>query len=138
MDWPTAQHYFESVQNPQLCFRDPELQTGAVATNALGLPKPITGAFASVYQLKSRTGRPWAVRCFLRNIADQQNRYRAISNHLKSAKLPYTVGFDYLREGIRVDNKWYPILKMEWLNGVALNGYVEQHLSRPRELVSVQ
>jgi hypothetical protein len=134
MGWPIESDYFGAVQNPQICFTDPELKTGEVTKTKLGLPKPITGAFASVYQVRCPTGRTWAVRCFLRDIPDQQNRYSAISAHLKSANLPYTIGFDYLRDGIRVNGKSYPILKMEWLDGVPLNGYIEQHLSRPHDL----
>jgi hypothetical protein len=36
-----------------------------------------------------------------------------------------------LRQGIRIRGQWYPILKMDWIDGVALNTYVEKHLMNP-------
>src|SRR5579871_4397458 len=133
MPWPTPQDYNEAVQNPQSNFDDPELQTGTPELTPLGLPRPITGGFASVYKLKCGA-RDWAVRCFLREFADQQHRYAAISRHLSAARLPYTVGFEYLPKGIRVRGQWYPILKMEWVHGVPLNVYIEHHLHDPAAL----
>src|SRR5882724_3699793 len=134
MPWPMESDYFEAVQNPRTNFGDAELTTGTVTTNALGMPRPITGAFASVYQLRCPGKRVWAVRCFLREVADQQSRYAAISAHLQAAHLPWTVGFEYVTRGIRVNGRWYPILKMEWMDGQPLNTYVEQNLSNPSAL----
>ena len=94
MSWPTPQDYNEAIQNPKLCFDDPELKTGQPKLNTLGLPLPITGGFASVYRMQCGQ-RDWAVRCFLKEFADQQQRYAAISHHLAASKLPYIVGFDF-------------------------------------------
>jgi hypothetical protein len=125
--WPTPQDYNEAVQNPQYSFSDRELQGGSCEVTALGLPKPITGNFASVYRLRCN-GRDWAVRCFWRELADMQQRYAAISAHLVAARLPYTVGFEYQPQGIRVRGNWYPILKMEWVEGELLHDYLASHL----------
>ena len=127
MPWPTPQEYNEAIQNPRLNFADPELAAGTVETTALGLPRPITGNFASVYRLHC-SGRDWAVRCFWREYADLQERYAAISRHLGTQALPYTVGFEYLPQGIRVQGSWYPILKMEWVEGELLGRFIERHV----------
>src|SRR5579884_1423770 len=106
MSWPTPQDYNEAVQNPRLCFADPELQAGSSEVTTLGLPRPITGNFASVYRVRG-PGGDWAVRCFWREYADLQERYAAISRQLQSARLPYTVPFEYLPQGIRVRGAWF-------------------------------
>lgn len=62
MPWPTPQDFQEAVQNPRLAFRDPELQAARPREDALGLPQPITGGFASVYKLLASGGGVWAVR----------------------------------------------------------------------------
>ena len=105
----------------------------------LGLPRPITGAFASVYQLVCANQRTYAVRCFLREFGDQQERYAAISAHLAAAgeRLPYMTNFTYLAQGIRVNGRWYPILKMEWLEGDALQVYIERNLDNPLALLNL-
>ena len=56
---------------------DEELRQGRPVLDALGLPKPITGRFASVYQVNSERAR-WAVRCFLRVILMRRRRYHCI------------------------------------------------------------
>ncbi len=122
MPWPTPQEYNEAIQHPALCFADAELQSGAPDVTSLGLPRPITGNFASVYRL--RGSRDWAVRCFFREYADSGERYAAISAHLAAARLPHTVGFQHLERGIRVGSSWFPVLKMEWVEGDLLGDFV--------------
>jgi hypothetical protein len=136
MAWPTPQDYNEAVQNPNLVFADPELRTGHAELDRLGLPRPRSGGFASVYRMQCGQ-RDWAVRCFLREFYDQQQRYAAISDHLARVRLPYTVGFTFLRQGIRVRGQWYPILKMEWVQGEPLNVYIEKRLASPDTLLSL-
>src|SRR5947209_14317254 len=133
MPWPTPQDYNEAIQNPRAGFADPELKAGTVELTPRGLPRPITGNFASVYRIHCGN-RDWAVRCFFREFADLGERYSAISRHLAAARLPYTVGFDYLEQGIKVRGTWYPILKMEWIEGDLLNTFVERHIDQPAQL----
>ena len=129
MAWPTPQDYNEAVQNPRHCFSDPDLRQGTPLLTPLGLPKPITGAFASVYQVNSNTRR-WAVRCFQHEYADQERRYSEISKHLKQANLKCMVDFEYLARGILVRGTWYPVLKMEWIDGVPLADYLGRNLGQ--------
>src|SRR6516162_4233094 len=99
MAWPLSQDYNEAVQNPHLCFADDELRAGQAATNALGLPLPRSGSFADVYELHCpATGRRWAVKCFTRQVPGLGERYAAISDHLRQARLPFTVDFQYLEQ----------------------------------------
>lgn len=137
MGWPTPQEYNEAIQNPRSAFADAELQAGQPVLTPLGLPRPITGAFASVYQLVCANQRTYAVRCFLREFGDQQERYAAISAHLANKRLPYMTNFTYLAQGIRVSGHWYPILKMEWLEGDALQVYIERNLDNPAALLNL-
>jgi hypothetical protein len=137
MAWPTPQEYNEAIQNPSTAFIDPELRGGQPMLTPLGLPRPITGSFASVYQMVCANRRVWAVRCFLRDFSDHQERYGAISHHLARINLPYMVNFDFLTEGIRVGNRRYPALKMEWVEGESLLAYVERNLTAPTALLTL-
>jgi hypothetical protein len=130
MAWPTPQDYNEAIQSPRLNFSDPELQLGEPEQTSLGLPRPITGNFASVYRVRSGPG-DWAVRCFWREYADMQDRYAAISRGLDALRLSYMAEFEYVPRGIKVRGSWYPILKMQWIEGELLNDFVERHLDTP-------
>ncbi|MDQ3855281.1 MAG: hypothetical protein M3281_02650, partial [Chloroflexota bacterium] len=133
MPRPEPAEYNQAIQTPRLCFEDPELQHGQPEHDRLGLPRAASGNFASVYQMHCG-GRDWAVRCFLREVADQEQRYGLIDSHLSRARLPYTVGFSFLPRGIRVQGKWHPVVKMEWVRGDPLSVYIQNHLGNPLAL----
>jgi hypothetical protein len=130
-DYPTPSDYQEAVQVPASAFADSALQEATPRTNVLGLPQPITGAFAAVFPMTTDPGRTVAVKCFLNDVPQQQARYEAVSNHLDAVALDALVDFDYQPEGIRVDGTAYPVLKMEWVDGTVLNRFVENHLDAP-------
>jgi len=87
-----------------------------------------------VFKVTTTAGRVLAVRCFTREVSDHQRRYAAISKELARLKLPYTVGFEYLPDGILVKGRMCPLLKMEWVQGEGLVPYVRQRLRQPAAL----
>jgi hypothetical protein len=135
--WPTMTDYQEAVQAPQICFADAQLKVGIPGLNKLGLPRPICGMFASVYEIEGG-GSKWAIKCFLRNIPDLHSRYAKIAKQIKSLSSPYFVSFDYLQKGIRIQGDFYPIVKMKWEEGVGLNEFVESHLNDKAALVKLE
>src|SRR5262249_20872098 len=122
--------YNEAIQNPSTCFSDAELKQGEAVTNALGLPQPCSGNFADVYAVKSGA-KKWAVKCFTREIPGLQERYVQISQFLQQVNLPFMVEFTFLAKGIQVRSQWYPVLKMQWVEGFNLNVFVREHLDQP-------
>lgn len=131
--WPSPQDYNEAVQHPQTAFADPELRASVAVTGAMGIPRPISGGFASVYNLRG-SSKNFAVRCFLNRIDDQQQRYELISEFLASHPSKYTVDFQYLEKGILVHGTWFPVLKMEWVQGETLDRFIEKNLYRADEI----
>jgi WD40 repeat protein len=132
MTWPLSQDYNEAIQDAATNFHDPELKRGEVAVNSLGLPLPRSGNFADVYEVRCpATGNKWAVKCFTRQVAGQAERYSQIGRHLEKCRLPFTVDFQYLPNGIRVQGYWYPVLKMRWVEGSLLNEFVRDQADKP-------
>jgi WD40 repeat protein len=135
MSWPLAQDYNEALQNPQSSFSDPELRQGQVVVNALGIPQPCSGNFADVYAVECAASKTkWAVKCFTREVHGLRERYSEISLHLQLARLPFTVDFQYLEQGVRIAGQWYPALKMHWVEGFTLNTFVRDMLDKPAML----
>jgi hypothetical protein len=128
MSWPTPQDYNEALQHPGVSFRNADLKKGVAEVNALGLPKPTSGAFASVYRMHCGS-QDWAVRCFLHDIPDQHDRYTEISKFILSDDLDFTVDCEFLKEGILIAGRWHPILKMQWVEGSTLGEYLESRLA---------
>jgi regulation of enolase protein 1 (concanavalin A-like superfamily) len=130
MTWPLSQDYNEAIQDPANSFRDAELKTGEAVANALGIPMPRSGNFADVYEVRCPNGSRWAVKCFTRQVHGLAERYSEISKYLRLANLPFMVDFKYLEQGLRVRGQWYPILKMQWVEGFVLNEFVRDNLDK--------
>ncbi len=133
MAWPNPSDYQEALQNPSRAFADGELQRGTVSLTRLGLPRPISGNFATVFEVTTGA-RKWAVRCFSREVSDQQQRYAAIHQYLLKRSLPYTAGFEFLPQGVMVRGRWYPVVKMEWVDGDQLDTFIVKNIQRPQVL----
>ena len=135
MIWPKSTDYAEAVQNLRTSMTDEELRDGEVACNSLGLPVLWAGNFADVYRIHCpATGNTWALKCFTREARGRQERYREIASHLDRARLPFTVDFQYLEQGIRIGGARFPVLKMRWVEGQTLTQFVEEQMDRPRNL----
>lgn len=130
MRWPAANEYQEAVQNPSYSFNNPALRTGQPALNNLGLPKVASGNFACVFKIQT-SNDSYAVRCFSREVSDQQRRYNLLSQHLSGFWLPTLVGFEYIVEGIQIRGHWFPIVRMEWVEGETLDTFIQSHLHEP-------
>jgi len=133
--WPQNHEFYEAIQTPRISFSDKALKQAEPVFNDRGLPAVASGNFADVYQfLSSVSPDRWAVKCFTRPVHRQQDRYHAVSECLRSLSLQYTVGFEYLEDGIRIHGDWYPLLKMEWCDGFALNQYVADNADDPQAI----
>jgi hypothetical protein len=136
MNWPTHTDYQDAIQNPAICFAEPDLKAGTAACDMLGLPRVMSGNFASVYEL-STEGKRYAVRCFVRQVMGQQGRYARLCQHLSTIKLPWMVNFDYFLKGILVRGEWYPIVKMDWVEGSPINTWIDENINSPEKLKSI-
>ena len=134
--WPLSQDYNEAIQSPASNFADPDLKRGQPFVGPLGIPMPHSGNFADVYQVRCPDGSCWAVKCFTRVASGLRERYRAISRRLRRVRLPFMVDFTYLDQGIRVAGRWYPVLKMEWVEGQTPNQFLGERVNEPAVLES--
>ena len=133
--WPLNIDFTIAVQNPQLCFADPELKQAKTSKNSRGRVLLWSGNFATVYKL-TKGDRSWAVRCFTRiPQSDVQQRYQLISEYLSQHQIPYLVDFEFLAEGILVKGEWYPILKMDWVEGVEIDRYIGEYIDDSQVLL---
>jgi len=132
--------YREVLQNPQVCFNNPELQKASLQNNPLGLPVLVSGGFALTACATvnvSGNRSQLAIRCFHKEVIDLQERYQYISNFLNSQNEDFFVNFTYEPQGIRVQGKSYPIIKMAWVNGIPLDRYIENHIKEPNRLLAL-
>ena len=120
--WPLISDFARMLQNPQVAFREPELQRCTVEMNQLGQPKARSGNFATVYRGYRPDGSEFAIRIFNRRQDERLEHYRTISDYLEQRALSSIVNFEYDDRGLRsaADGKLYPLLIMEWVPGITL------------------
>src|SRR5579863_9370338 len=105
---PLLTDYQMAVINPA-SFEDPELKSGKIMRKANGQPKAWSGQFATIFQMETANGYK-GVRCFTKTVVEKQERYGEISGYIQGKPLGMMTDFQYLPNGIRVNNKWYPIV----------------------------
>ena len=96
-----------------------------------------SGAFAAVFK-GSLNGRTYAIRCFLSAEDESINRYKSICNYLKNINSPWKTDCEFIENEISLNGISYPILKMEWMNGLLINQFVSNQLSENKVLSELQ
>ncbi|MEM0156202.1 MAG: hypothetical protein QW597_06375 [Thermoplasmataceae archaeon] len=142
--WPNSSTYSQALQNLSFSVSEKyaEIRSGNLVRNQnvkfisyiLG-----SGNFGTVFKINTNS-RDYALKCFTRAAPDLAERYYLISEYLSGISLPFLVGFKYLSSAIRMINKpatYYPILQMDWVEGVSLNSFIVSHLNDAKYLRSV-
>ncbi len=121
---PSNFDYVAAVQHPKASFTIPELQRAEFETDFLGIPLAASGANAVV--LKARVGdRIEALRCYTNLSAASKKRYAALARHRDAHGLTCVARSKLVYGAIRLHGKTWPVLRMEWVEGRALDQYVE-------------
>jgi serine/threonine protein kinase len=134
---PTISEYRDAVSDPSHAFRDGSLRASRPFTDNLGMPKAVSGNFAAVFRLSNDAAPAYAVKCFTRAVENQQARYAAIAQALERLSVPWRVAFEHLPEGVLVRGQWFPVLKMEWIEGKGLLQYIDVHASERTRMLDL-
>jgi hypothetical protein len=129
---PSLSDYSIAVQNPRIAFsNDRDLRQCQTELNRKQSgPVVATGNFATTFHLMSSQGE-WAVRCFYRSLpTDLRKRYEAITDWIARNTYDFLVNAEFVDQGVNVQGKWYPIVKMEWVKGTHLDRYISLNVSR--------
>jgi hypothetical protein len=86
-----------------------------------------SGSFAVVFKALENN-KEIAIRCFIGSDNDYVERYRKIDNYLRNIDESWKVNIQFLDNEIKVEGKYYPVLKMDWVDGVLLNKYIDNNL----------
>ncbi|HTK09534.1 MAG TPA: hypothetical protein VL485_20355 [Ktedonobacteraceae bacterium] len=130
------------LSQARLKVQDQDLKQGKVETITLQTvagtmkrPWGIQGGFAVVYKFATQSGNMRALRCFLAKMdPDIQLRYERIAYYFATHVPGVGVEFKYYDNGIllkeviygQILNKTYPLVEMEWIEGLTLVDYVDE------------
>ena len=138
MNYPLISEYIESIKYAEDNF--------ATLTNL----RPVlddeenlvmsSGNFAVVFKMKDeQTRKMYAVKCFLREQEGRDEAYRMISEELEYVNSTYLTPIKYLKRELFVNTSSsteteFPVLLMDWVEGMTLDKYIRNHLNDKYEL----
>ena len=105
-----------------------------------GNPVMSSGNFAVVFKMKDeQAGRLYAVKCFLRDQDGRTEAYRMISEELEYVSSTFLTSIKYLDKELFVDTDQsdeteFPVLLMDWVEGMTLDKYIREHIDDQYEL----
>lgn len=128
MQYPLISEYIEAIRYAEDNFD--KLSNLRPVLDDNGNPVMSSGNFAVVFKMKDiETDKLYAVKCFIREQEERQERYREIIKVLDEIKSPYFVSAHYYDNELFVDTTQddeteFPVLVMDWVDGLCLDEYM--------------
>lgn len=128
--YPTPDEYTKAVQRPDSFTSDELRGLRLVAHPRYGIPMPAAGTSAVVFKAVG-DGEPEALRFFTRDDVWSGERYDALRDHFTGRGLADAVALPrWVDDGIRVNGRTWPVVRMQWVEGHPLNRHVEGLVER--------
>lgn len=99
-----------------------------------GEPIMSSGNFAVVFKMKDEYGKQYAVRCFHRAQQGRERNYKLICEELAKVSSPYLSPIRYYDKELFVESGEYPVLLMDWVEGMTLDKYIKKVIDNKKAL----
>lgn len=138
MNYPLISEYIEAIRAAEdnlasLTYLRPVMDKD-------GNPIMSCGNFAVVFKMQDiRNGDYYALKCFTREQERRAEAYKQISSALSRVESKYLVSIRYLEYELYVDSSnsdetEFPVLLMDWVDGITLDKYLQQYIGNSFEL----
>lgn len=138
MNYPLISEYKEAIKAAEDNFD--QLKHLRPVLDDDGQPVMTSGGFAVVFKMKDeKTGKLYAVKCFLRDQEGRAEAYRQIAEELEYVSSTFLTPIKYLDKELFVDSanseeSEFPVLLMDWVEGQTLDKYIREHIDDQYEL----
>ena len=132
MNYPLISDYISSILSAEDNFK--ELTHLRPVLDEEGQPIMNSGNFAVVFKMKDeQTGKLYAVKCFLKEQEGRAESYKLIEEELEFVSSNYLTSIRYMEDELFVDSNntddtEFPVLLMDWVEGITLDKYIRTHL----------
>jgi len=132
MNYPLISEYIEAIKSAEDNFDELSYLRPVLGND--GLPVMTSGNFAVVFKMMDeQKGDFYAVKCFTKEQEGRAEAYREITNELKEISSPYLTSVCYMDKELYVDTdqtteKEFPVLIMDWVDGMPLDKYLRENL----------
>ncbi len=136
LSYPTVGQYTEvikaSTKSPDEYFD--KLKHLRPVLDSNGEPIMSSGNFAVVFKMKDEHGKQYAVRCFHRAQQGREKNYKLICDELAKVSSPYLSPIRYYDKELFVESSEYPVLLMDWVDGMNLDKYIRKIIGDKKAL----
>ena len=134
--YPTVGQYTEAIKEsakvPEEYFD--KLKHLQPVLDSNGEPIMSSGNFAVVFKMKDEYGKQYAVKCFHRAQQGRERSYKLICEELAKVSSPYLTPIRYYDKELFVESGEYPVLLMDWVEGMTLGRYIRNVIDDKRAL----
>ena len=133
MNYPLISEYVEAVKSAEDNLN--ELTYLRPVLDGDGNPVMSSGNFAVVFKMRSeRNGSLYALKCFTKEQPGRDESYKLIADELECVQPTYLAKVRYIDKELFVDTQnsdetEFPILLMDWVEGVTLDNYIRQNIN---------
>lgn len=136
LTYPTVGQYTEAIKEsakaPDEYFD--KLKHLRPVLDGNGEPIMSSGNFAVVFKMKDEYGKQYAVRCFHRAQQGREKNYKLICEELANVSSPYLSPIRYYDKELFVESDEYPVLLMDWVEGMTLDKYIRKLINDKRAI----
>ncbi len=137
--YPSVRQYTETIK---LSSKSPEeffdkLSNLRPVFDENGDPIMSNGNFAVVYKMVDGNGKFHAIRCFHRYQERRGQSYKLICEELNKVSSSYLLPIKYYEKELYIDSVEYPVLLMDWVDGVPLDKYLREIINDNTKLRSI-
>src|SRR5947208_17145535 len=110
------------AQDEELLYGRVEMATQQNNQGGMERPWASSGMFAIVYKFRGKSGDICALRCF-KTLLDEdiKLRYEKMGLYFEKHIPELTAHFTYYEQGLKVDKIIYPLIRMDWIEGLTLH-----------------
>lgn len=134
--YPTVGQYTEAIRESAKVPDDyfDKLKHLRPVLDGNGEPIMSSGNFAVVFKMKDEYGKQYAVRCFHRAQQGREKNYKLICEELAKVFSPYLSPIRYYDKELFVESSEYPVLLMDWVEGMTLDKYIRKVINDKKAL----
>ena len=132
MRYPLLSEYTEAIRKAEDSFN--QLSDLRPVLNGKGDPVMAIGDCSVVFKLQDVNNmRLYAVKCFTQEQPRRAEHFQKIAERMERSSFPYLLRFRYLERELFVDTtqsdeEYFPVLLMDWTEGITLDTYLKNHL----------
>lgn len=138
MNYPLVPEYISSIMLAQDNFNELTFLQPIIKSD--GVPVFIKGDNSVVFKMQdSNTRKIYAIKCFTKDQEDRDTSYKLIADQLKEIDSSHLIPIQYFEKEILVYSEEaqetrFPVLLMDWVEGVTLKKYITENIDNQRAL----